>query len=163
MDSKAHGLRSRTVWRRCIRHALQSGVHCFISTRHVFSIHTVGFSVGAVVVDSKAHGLRSRTGVVVLHQACPAIRAALLYFHQAWVFQHPHCFVFSGRRGRNATQAEDGLHQYSTIRIRKRISFQQVPVQVSDNKNFIQISVRNILIVSFQTTKNRDSGCFGSD
>ena len=73
-------------------------------------------------------------------------------------------FFFSGWGGRNATPAEDSLHQYSTIRIRKRISFQQVPVQVGQKKYFIQISIKNILIVvSFQTKKNRDSGSFGSD
>ena len=77
--------------------------------------------------------------------------------------------LYSWRRGRDAAQTTNSLHQHSTFRIRKRISFQQVPVQVSselhrsENKYFIQILIWNILIVSFQTTKNRDSGCFGSD
>lgn len=72
----------------------------------------------------------------------------------------------SGRRGWDAAETTNSLHQHSTFRIRKRISFQQVPVQVSspaENKDFIQIFIWNILIVSFQTPENRDSGGFGSD
>ena len=38
---------------------------------------------------------------------------------------------FSWWRGRHAPATENSLHQHSTVRTRKRISLQQVPVQVS--------------------------------
>ena len=60
------------------------------------------------------------------------IAKCFIFLNQVKFFGH-----FSWWRGGDAAQTENSLHQHSTIRIRKRISFQQVPVQVGQRKYFI--------------------------